>query len=159
MLKLYTRLLFLSAGNITQGCQEGRGKIVTQQTERVVLQISNYQSISDGSVKWRHNLTCVLIQVIYTFILLTDIFFIWKWESHSINLEFPGFENNLIFIGAFELWLFTSINMFSSAKWSSKQNSVYLGPELIRMKQAQSGLDCLREVQLSNQNQKKANSK
>ena len=60
---------------------------------------------------------------------------------------------------AFELWLFTSINMFSSAKWSSKQISVYLGPELIRMKQAQSGLDCLREVQLSNQNQKKANSK
>ena len=42
---------WLSAGNITQGCQEGRGKIVTQQTERVVLQISNYQSISDGSLK------------------------------------------------------------------------------------------------------------
>ena len=66
---------------------------------------------------------------------------------------------NLTFIGAFELWLFTSINMLSSAKWSSKQNSVYLGPELIRMKQVQSGLDCLREAQLSNQNQKKANSK
>ena len=57
---------------------------------------------------------------------------------------------NLTFIGAFELWLFTSINMLSSAKWSSKQNSVYLGPELIRMKQVQSGLDCLREAQLSN---------
>ena len=70
----------------------------------------------------------------------------WKWEAAT----------NLTFSGAFELWLFTSINMFSSAKWSSKQNSVYLGPELFRMKQVQSGLDCLREAQLSNQKSKES---
>ena len=70
----------------------------------------------------------------------------WKWETAT----------NLTFSGAFELWLFTFINMFSSAKWSSKQNSVYLGPELIRMKQVQSGLDCLREAQFSNQKSKES---
>ena len=66
----------------------------------------------------------------------------------KIRNENDKIATNLTFIGAFELWLFTSINMLSSAKWSSKQNSVYLGPELIRMKQVQSGLDCLREAQL-----------
>ena len=71
-----------------------------------------------------------------------------KWNKKTAT--------NLTFIGAFEFWLFTSINMLSSAKWSSKQNSVYLGPKLIRMKQVQSGLDCLRETQLSNQKSKES---